>query len=93
MLCFGVMEDRRQRALLPLPVGILPRILWLARFLALFVAVSAGLMHLYENEPDTLAGFLRDTIRRFVHRPNAPLPKSASEAVLQACDDDDGAED
>jgi hypothetical protein len=61
--------------------------------LALFVAVSAGLMHLYENEPDTLAGFLRDTIRRFVHRPNAPLPKSASEAVLQACDDDDGAED
>jgi hypothetical protein len=50
-------------------------------------------MHLYENEPDTLAGFLRDTIRRFVHRPNAPLPKSASEAVLQACDDDDGAED
>ena len=44
-------------------------------------------------EPDTLAGFLRDTIRRFVHRPNAPLPKSASEAVLQACDDDDGAED
>ena len=45
----------------------------------LLCGVSAGLMHLYENEPDTLASFLRFTIRRFVHRPSGPLPNSASE--------------
>ena len=51
--------------------------------LILFCVVSGGLMHLYENEPDTLAGFVKSTIRRFVHRPNAPLPHSASEAMMQ----------
>lgn len=56
--------------------------------LILFCVVSGGLMHLYENEPDTLAGFLRGTIRRFVHRPNAPLPHSASEAMMQVVHED-----
>jgi hypothetical protein len=52
--------------------------------LALLCVVSGGLMHLYENEPDTLAGFIRSTIRRFVHRPaNVPLPHSTSEAMMQ----------
>jgi len=57
--------------------------------LALFCVTAGGLMHLYENEPDTLAGFMRSTIRRFVHRPNAPLPHSASEAMIQAVGDED----
>ena len=61
--------------------------------LLLFCAVSGGLMHLYENEPDTLAGFLRSTIRRFVHRPNAPLPHSASEAMMQVVHEDEEEED
>lgn len=65
--------------------------------LLLFCAVSGGLMHLYENEPHTLAGFLKWTIRRFVHRPNAQLPHSASEAMMQVVQedtetDDDGGE-
>ena len=61
--------------------------------LALFCATAGGLMHLYENEPDTLAGFMRTTIRRFVHRPNAPLPHSASEAMIQAVGDEDSDND
>jgi hypothetical protein len=61
--------------------------------LILFCAVSGGLMHLYENEPDTLAGFLKGTIRRFVHRPNAPLPHSASLAMMQVVQEDDEEED
>ena len=57
--------------------------------LLLFCGVSAGLMHLYENEPDTLASFLRSTIRRFVHRPSGPLPNSASEAMMQVLKEDE----
>jgi hypothetical protein len=60
--------------------------------LILFCAVSGGLMHLYENEPDTLASFLKGTIRRFVHRPShLPIPHSASEAMMQVvtAEDDD----
>ena len=52
--------------------------------LLLFALVSGGLMHYFENEPETLAGFLRSGIARFTRRPNAPPPRSASESVLQA---------
>ena len=66
--------------------------------LLLFALVSGGLMHYFENEPETLAGFLRSGIARFTRRPNAPPPRSASESVFQAVaeetpEEDGGADD
>jgi len=56
--------------------------------LALFALVSGGLMHYFENEPESLAGFLRTGIARFTVRPNAPPPRSASEAMFQVVTED-----
>jgi hypothetical protein len=61
--------------------------------LLLFALVSGGLMHYFENEPETLAGFLRSGIARFTRRPNAPPPRSASEAVFQVVAEETPQED
>jgi hypothetical protein len=61
--------------------------------LLLFALVSGGLMHYFENEPETLAGFLRSGIARFTRRPNAPPPRSASEAVFQVVAEETPEED
>ena len=61
--------------------------------LLLFAIVSGGLMHYFENEPETLAGFLRSGIARFTRRPNAPPPRSASEAVFQVVAEETPEED
>jgi hypothetical protein len=46
--------------------------------LLLFALVSGGLMHYFENEPETLAGFLRSGIARFTQ---APERAAAAERV------------
>lgn len=56
--------------------------------LLLFALVTGGLMHVFENEPETLAGFLRSGIQRFTKRPNQAVPRSASEAVFQVVTED-----
>ena len=61
--------------------------------LLLFALVSGGLMHYFENEPETLAGFLRSGIARFTRRPNAPPPRSASESVFQVVAEETPQED
>jgi len=56
--------------------------------LILFAVCAGGLMHYFENEPATLAGFLRSGISRFTKRPNLSPPRSASEAVFQVVAED-----